>query len=127
MIWLLLFGLLDNELSGTWKIREPLVVTSEAQICEFRNAVAHVTQEGNRISGRYEAMVSCTDPAWPTEDWGRRVGTFSGTVSGDSVNVSVDARFQLVGRVEGDRIHGSLHEGLASAGPPVWSAGRIRH
>lgn len=126
MLWLLLVLTAGADLSGTWKVREPVVVETPYEICRFRNAVAYVSHEHDRVTGTYEALVNCDDPHWPDDEWRRRIGTLEGTVDGRSVTFTIDdALLVLRGTTDGSTISGFVESG--SGGSPLpWSARRLR-
>ncbi len=127
MLWLLLFFSAGADLSGTWKVREPVVIETSFEVCRFRNVVAYVSHDREQVTGTYEALVSCNDPHWPEDEWRKRIGTLQGSVTGQVVTLSIDdALLVLEGRTDGGSISGFVDRG--GTGPGFsWSARRLGH
>lgn len=125
-LWMTAGAAMDS-MEGTWKIREPLTFETDGEVCEVRRGVAHLRQDGDQISGRYEAHFSCWSRHSPDPIWQPRVGTVEGRLNGTefdlSVNVGDPIPIRLLGTVHDGRMQGQFAMGEWVTGQ--WSAARI--
>ena len=114
-------------MEGTWKIREPLTFEVADEVCEVRRGVAYLYQDGDAVSGRYEAQFSCWSPYAPEQVWQPRAGEVIGSIDGSEftleLNLGAPFPVELSGTIAGERIVGAFVLGDAVQGR--WSAARI--